>query len=236
MIAGSFDEVVEAGAFAAEDEDAVAGEVKLVVVGGAALVEADDPEIALFELFEGADKINDARDAEVLCRARAGFDSDRTERSRAAFSEDNSVDTSTICDAEESAEILGIFDAVECEKEAWAGGRVRGRIEEIFDGEEFLWADEGDNALVSSGSGQLRELVAGFLADTNASLFAIGDKAGKAVVLALASHQHMIETAPAGFESLFYRVHAVENVHGISVDGGDSGKWGLGAWGLGLGE
>jgi hypothetical protein len=43
MVAGAADEIVEAGAFAAKDEDAVACEVELVVVGGSPLVEADDP-------------------------------------------------------------------------------------------------------------------------------------------------------------------------------------------------
>ena len=43
VITGFADQVVKAGAFASQDEDAVAGEVKLVVVGLPALVEADDP-------------------------------------------------------------------------------------------------------------------------------------------------------------------------------------------------
>ena len=46
MVAGAADEVVQARALAAEDENAVAGQVELVVVGCAALVETDDPEIA----------------------------------------------------------------------------------------------------------------------------------------------------------------------------------------------
>ena len=43
VITGLADQVVEASAFAPEDEDAVTGEVKLVVVRLSALVEADDP-------------------------------------------------------------------------------------------------------------------------------------------------------------------------------------------------
>ena len=43
VVTGFSDEVMEAGAFAAEHENAVAGEVELVVVGLAALVETDDP-------------------------------------------------------------------------------------------------------------------------------------------------------------------------------------------------
>ena len=51
VVAGAADEIVEAGAFAAEDEDAVAGKVELVVVGRTAFVEADDPDVLLLQLL-----------------------------------------------------------------------------------------------------------------------------------------------------------------------------------------
>ena len=74
MVAGFADQIVEAFALAAEDQDQIAGEVELVVVGGAALVETDDPEILLLELLKGADQIDDAGDAEVLGGSGAGLD------------------------------------------------------------------------------------------------------------------------------------------------------------------
>ena len=43
MIAGAADQVVEARAFATQNQNAITCKVKLVVVGRAALVEADDP-------------------------------------------------------------------------------------------------------------------------------------------------------------------------------------------------
>jgi hypothetical protein len=52
MVAGAADEIVEAGAFAAEDDDEIAGEIELIVCRRAAFVEADDPEVAALELFE----------------------------------------------------------------------------------------------------------------------------------------------------------------------------------------
>ena len=55
MVTGFLDEVVEAGAFASEDENAVGFEVEVGVVGCAAFVEADDPDVFLLELLEGAD-------------------------------------------------------------------------------------------------------------------------------------------------------------------------------------
>lgn len=47
MIAGAPDQIVKTFAFASEDEDAVAGEIELVVILLATFVEADDPEILL---------------------------------------------------------------------------------------------------------------------------------------------------------------------------------------------
>ncbi len=99
VVAGAADEIVEAGALATEDEDATAGEVELVVVGGATLVEADDPEIAFFELFEGADEVDDAGDAEVFGSAGAGFDGGWAERSGTALGEDDAVDACAVGNA-----------------------------------------------------------------------------------------------------------------------------------------
>jgi hypothetical protein len=113
VVAGAADEIVEAGALAAEDEDAVASEVEVVVVGKAAFVETDDPDVLFFELFECADEIDDAGDAQVLGCAGAGFDGCRTEWSGAALGEDDAVDSSAVCYAQKGAEILRVFDAIE---------------------------------------------------------------------------------------------------------------------------
>ena len=217
MVAGAADEVVETGAFAAEDEDAVAGEVELVVVGGSALVEANDPDVLLLQILERADEVDDAGDAEMLGGAGAGFHGDGAEGRGAAFGEDDAVDAGSVGDAEKRSEILWIFDAVEREKQA----RLRriGRGEEVFDGEQFLRTDEGDDALVGRGSGEVRELVARFLTYTDTGQFAIGNEAGEAFVVALGGDEDMIEAAATGLESFGNGVHAVENFHASSVDG-----------------
>ncbi len=80
VVAGAADEIVEARTLAAEDKNAVAGEIELVVVGLAAFVETDDPEVLALELFEGADEIDDTSDAQVLGGAGAGFDGDGAQR------------------------------------------------------------------------------------------------------------------------------------------------------------
>jgi hypothetical protein len=112
VVTGAADEVVEARAFAAKDEDAVAGEVELVVVGRAALVETDDPEVLALEFFEGADEIDDTSDAQVFGCAGAGLDGGGTEWGGTALGENDAVDAGTVGDTQQSAEVLRIFDAV----------------------------------------------------------------------------------------------------------------------------
>jgi len=213
VIAGTADEIVQTSTFASEDEDAGPCEIELVVVGSAALVETDDPEIVLFELLEGAHEVDDADDAKMLGGSGAGFDGGGTERGGTALGEEDAVDARAVGDAQKGAEVLRVFDAVEGEKKA-GSGRVpwRGR-EEVFEGEKFLWTDEGDDALMGGNAGKLGKLVARFLAHAHASLAAIGHQAGKAVVVTLAGDEHLIKAAAAGFERLLNRMEAVENIH-----------------------
>jgi hypothetical protein len=121
MIAGAANEIVEAGALAAKDDDEITGEIELIVFGRAAFVETDDPEIAALEFFKGANEIDDAGDTEVLCGSGAGFDGGGAEGSGAALGEEDAVDAGAIGDAKKSAEILRVFNAVECEDEASGG-------------------------------------------------------------------------------------------------------------------
>ena len=74
MVASAAHEIVETRAFAAEDDDEIAGEIELVVCGHAAFVEPDDPEVAALELFEGANEVDDTGNAEVLGGSGTGFD------------------------------------------------------------------------------------------------------------------------------------------------------------------
>jgi hypothetical protein len=115
MIAGAANEIVEAGIFAAEDDDKIAGEIELVVCGGAAFVETDDPEIAALELFEGANEIDNTGDAEVLGGSSAGFDGGGAEWSGAALGEENAIDTGSVGDTKKGAEVLRVFNTVERE-------------------------------------------------------------------------------------------------------------------------
>jgi len=117
MIAGAANEIVETRALAAEDDDEIAGEIELVVVGLAAFVEPDDPKIVLLEIFKRADEVDDASDAEVLGRTGTGFNGYGTEGRGAALGEDNAVDSGAIGNAQKRTKILRIFNSVECEDE-----------------------------------------------------------------------------------------------------------------------
>ena len=134
------------------------------------------------------------------------------EWSGAALGENNAVHTGAIGHAEQSAEVLRIFDAVESEDEAGSGAGRR-RSKQIFDGEEFLRVDERDHALVGGSFGGEGQLLARLLQDPNAGLAALGDEAGQTGILALAGDQDVIEAALAGLEGFLDRVQAVENFH-----------------------
>ena len=206
MVAGAAREVVEAFAFTAEDDDGVGGEVIGVVINAATLVEADAPDVLLLELLKRADEIDDAGDAQVFCGAGRGFDGDGAQGSGAALGKDDAIDAGSVGRAQERAEVLGVFHAVESEQEAGAGGIFRGG-DEVFEGEEFAFADEGDDALVTWRFGHAGELVAILKTHANALRAAEIDDAldllRGATLLSVAADADMIETAVAGLESFF---------------------------------
>jgi hypothetical protein len=218
VIAGAADKIVKAGAFSAKNENAVAGEIELVVVAGAAFVETDDPEIVALELFKGADEIDDAGDAEVLGSSGAGLDGGGAKWCGPAFGEQDAVDAGAIGDTKKRAEILRVFYAVECEEET--SGRFDGGgrgLEEVLESEKFLRADKCNDALVGGGIGGEGKLLARPLKDADACVAALGDEAGEAVVVALTGNENVIEATAPGLESFRDRMQAVENFHEDSL-------------------
>ena len=73
---------------------------------------------------------------------------------------------------------------------------------------------------MGSGSGELGELLARFLAYADASLAALGDEMSKAFVVSLAGDEYVVKTTAAGPECLLDGMQAVQNFHMDSVDGG----------------
>jgi hypothetical protein len=217
MVAGAAHQVMESGAFAAEDEDAVSGQVELVVIGVrdaiVAGVKADDPQVLTLELFEGAHQIDHAGDAEVLGGAGAGFDGNGAEGSGTAFGEDDAVDAGSVGNAEESAEVLRIFNAVKGKNQAPGAGLGEVGGEEVFNGEELLGADQGDNALVRGSFGEEGELLAGLDARADTGVAAKCNHMIEAGIVAFACQQDVVETAAAGLERFLHGMHSVQNFH-----------------------
>ena len=154
----------------------------------------------------------------------------RGEGGGAALGEDDAVDAGAVGGAEEGAEVVGVFYAVEGEEER--GSRPGGwGVEEVFEGEEFALAEEGDDALVGVGFGVAGELVAGLGGDADA--FGAGEvedgvHAGVAAGFALAGDADVVEVSGAGAEGLLDRVQAVQNIHAFSVIGRNAERARLG--------
>ena len=223
MVAGLFDEVVQARALAPKDEDAVGFEVEVGVVGGPALVEADDPDVLLLHLLQRADEVGDAGDADVLGGSGGGLGDGRGDGSGAALGQDDAVDTGTVGGAEERAEVVRVFDAVESEEEfvlAWLFGG-----QQVFDGEELPLAHHREDALMGIGAGEPGELVAGFERDADAGRAAELDQPLQTLVPTLPGDADVVELARTGTDGLLDRVETVKNFHLSSLPPGRRRKW-----------
>ena len=243
VVAGLFDQIVQAGAFASEDEDAVGAEVEIHIVWSPAFVEAEDPDVGLLHLLERADEVGDAGDSDVFGGTGGGLGDGRGDWGGAAFGQDDSVDSRAIGGAQERAEVVRVLDAVEGEEEFVRGvnlcavcgcilrngfrrgfrhgfrlgfGGGLGR-EQVFDGEEGALADQGDGPLVGVGACQAGELVSGFEGEADVGVAAELGEALQAGVAALAGEQDAVQPARAGADGLLDRVQAVKNFHGNSL-------------------
>ena len=215
VIAGFFDQVVEAGALAAEDEDTVAAEVVLGVVGRAALVESEDPDVLLLHLLEGADQVGNAGDTDVLGGSGGGFGYGRSDGGGAALGEDDAIDAGAVGGPEQGSEVVRVFDAVEGEEEPVVPGF--GWSEKVLDSKELTLADDGEHALVGIGAGEAGELVPGFEGDADTGFSAELDEAFEAFVFAFACHADVVELPGTGADGLLDWVEAVENFHPSSL-------------------
>jgi hypothetical protein len=217
VVAGLLDEVVEARAFATEDENAIGGEIEVGVVGGTTLVESDDPDVSFLHLLEGADEIGDSGDTNVFGGPGRGFGYGGGNGGAATLREENAVDSGSIGRSEEGPEIVGVFDAVERKEEAGPASCIGN--EEVFDGEECPLTKVGDNALVRLGFGDAGELVARLDSDADAGGAGEGGEAIKLCIAALAGDGDAVEPTGAGPDGLFNGVEAIKNFHEFKFTG-----------------
>lgn len=194
VVAGMADQLVQTSAFASEDDYGIGREVAAVVILGAALVEANDPEVVGLEGFEGADKVDHAREAEMLGGSGGGLNGGGGKGGGAALGEEDAIDAGGFGGTQQRAEILWILNAVEGEEKA---GILT--VEEVFDVEEVAFPDDGDDALVGRGSGETGEGIARLGTGPDAGGAAEGGDSGKAGVMsgaeALLSEANVIEAA-----------------------------------------
>lgn len=210
---------MKAGTFAAQDKADVLAKIEVGVIGCAALVQTNDPDVLLLHGFEGARDVNNLGDADVLAGACRGFGRDWGKWRRSTLGKDYAVDAGAVCGTEECTEIVGVLYPVEGEKKPVAGRAGRG-LEQIFEGEELALAQEGDDALVSVGAAVTSELIAWLGGDANAFGTGKGEnriEAWIATCFPLAGHTDVIQRARTGSEGLLNRVQAVQNIHRFSV-------------------
>ena len=216
MIAGAADQIVQACAFASEDDYGIGREVEAVVILCAALVQPDTPDIAFAERLQSADDIDDAGEAKMFGCPGRGFDGHGAEGGGAAFGEEDAIDAGGFGGAEQSAEVLRVLDAVEGEKQAG-----RGTFEEILDVEELAFADDGDHPLVIGSAGHAGEGLARLDAGFDSFLAAESGDAGYALVVAVpeafGGDADVVEAARAGAQGFLDGMQAEENFHLLPV-------------------
>ena len=169
----------------------------------------------LLHLFERADEVGDAGDADVLGCAGGGFGYGGGDGGGASLREDDAVYSGAVGGADEGAEVVGIFDAVEGKEEAVLAVFFGG--EEVFDGEEFALADDGEDALVGIGAGEAGELVAGLDGDADVGGAAKFDDAFETFVATFAGYADVVELAGTGADGLLDGMEAVQNFHDSSL-------------------
>ena len=109
--------------------------------------------MAFFICSERADEVGDAGDADVLGGAGGGLGDGRRDGGGAALGQEDAVDAGAVGGAEQRAEVVRVFNAVEGEEEAVAAGSLaRAAGEQVFEVEEGALADEGDGSLVGVGA------------------------------------------------------------------------------------
>jgi RNA polymerase sigma-70 factor (ECF subfamily) len=208
VVAGAADEIVQAGAFASQDKDRAGGEIVLFVVLDAALIQADNPQAALLQQFQGAHQIHHARQAEMFGGAGGGFDGHRAQRGGAALSEEDAIDPGAFSAAQQSAQILGVFHAVQSQDQARLG-----TFQQVFGVQELALPDHGDDALVGGRPRQAGKGLAGLGAELDPRRPAEGGHLRQALIVPLAGHANVVKAPRAGAQSFLHRVEAVKNHH-----------------------
>ena len=159
VVAGAADQVVQPGALASQHQNAVAGKVELIVVGRAALVQADDPQVLALQLLQRAHQVDHAGYAQMFGCAGAGLHGHRAQGRGAPLREDHTVHAGAVGHAQQCAQILRVFDAIEGQHQtapAAGGGvgcRPSGSLEQVLDRQNSCGRAPGPPRPGGRGSG-----------------------------------------------------------------------------------
>jgi len=176
-------------AFAAQHQSAAYRKIKLVVVHGAALIQADDPQVALFQLFQGAYQVHDPGNLYVLRCAGRSLDRYRAERRRPALRDHHSVYARALRRAQQGPQVLRIFHPVERQEQAVALVALK----QVVQVQELPLPHDGHHPLVRLCPGQLGELVAGIQPHPYPRIPAGLDELLQAYVLPLAGNANVVK-------------------------------------------
>ena len=138
--------LVQTAAFAAEHEDAFRRVIDLVVGLGAALIQAVNPHAALLEVFQGAVDVGDAHHRQMFQRARRSLGHDVGDARRAALRDDDGAGAGGVRGADDGAQIVRIFHAVEHHQHLGRGDGIEVGV--------LARRAEGDDALMGRAAGQ----------------------------------------------------------------------------------
>lgn len=139
-------------AFAAEHEGGGGIKLDLVVVLLAALIEAVDPEAAFLKPVQFLADVADADDGQMFDGAGGSLGDGFGEAGGAAFGDENGIGAGGVGGADDGAEVVRIFDAIEQDEALGVG-------QDVFFGRVLLGRAEGDDALMG---GALHDAVNGF--------------------------------------------------------------------------
>ncbi len=213
-IAAPAHQVVQALAFGAENDGAVHLVINLVVALRAALVQADGPHVALFQFVQRARDVGNARDRQMLRRARRSLNGGAGQSGSTALGNDDAVCARAVGSANQRAQIVRVFDAIEHDQEAVLAVALLQQGVHIC---VLLAAGDGDDALVRVGVGGAVELLARQEAYLHSAGAAMVNQALHPFVMPLARDADVFEAARARLQRLADRMNAVDDDHVSSV-------------------
>ena len=152
---------VQPFAFTAQHQHGGQGILHMVVIFGAALVQAIDPVAAFLELIQGAIDIGHARHRQMLQRARGGLSHHVGNPRRAPFRDDDPARSGRMGGADDGPQVVRVLDAVEHHHQVGGGDLIECRV--------LLRGSHGDYSLMGRSARQAVQSGPRFEADGHRS-------------------------------------------------------------------